>query len=405
MQKSDSQNNKKVVLAFSGGLDTSYCVKYLSEQGYEVHAVLVNTGGFSAAELEDTEQRAQRLEVAQFEVLDETSTFYRQCVRYLLSGNVLRNQTYPLSVSAERVFQAPAIIRYAQETRAQYIAHGSTGAGNDQVRFDLIFSTLAPNIKIITPIRDMTLSRQEEIDYLKERGVEMNWEKARYSINQGLWGTSVGGQETLTSDQTLPEEAYPTPATATDSQTVELHFEQGELTGIDQQRYDDPVAAIRQLYELAQPYAIGRDVHVGDTIIGIKGRVGFEASAPLIMIKAHHLLEKHVLVKWQQYWKEQLANWYGMMLHEGQYLDPVMRNIEAFLEDTQQNVSGTVIVRLHPYRFELVGIRSEHDLMNSSFGQYGEMNLAWTGEDVKGFTKVLSTQNKIWHSVNQQPNG
>ena len=405
MQKSDSQNNKKVVLAFSGGLDTSYCVKYLSEQGYEVHAVLVNTGGFSAAELEDTEQRAQRLEVAQFEVLDETSTFYRQCVRYLLFGNVLRNQTYPLSVSAERVFQALAIIRYAQETRAQYIAHGSTGAGNDQVRFDLIFSTLAPNIKIITPIRDMTLSRQEEIDYLKERGVEMNWEKARYSINQGLWGTSVGGQETLTSDQTLPEEAYPTPATATDSQTVELHFEQGELTGIDQQRYDDPVAAIRQLYELAQPYAIGRDVHVGDTIIGIKGRVGFEASAPLIMIKAHHLLEKHVLVKWQQYWKEQLANWYGMMLHEGQYLDPVMRNIEAFLEDTQQNVSGTVIVRLHPYRFELVGIRSEHDLMNSSFGQYGEMNLAWTGEDVKGFTKVLSTQNKIWHSVNRQPNG
>ncbi len=403
MQNTDNQNNKKIVLAFSGGLDTSYCVKYLGEQGYEVHAVLVNTGGFSATELEEIERRAQRLQVAHFEVLDETNTFYQKCVRYLLFGNILRNQTYPLSVSAERVFQALAIIRYAQQTHTSYIAHGSTGAGNDQVRFDLIFSTLAPNIKIITPIRDMTLSRQEEIDYLKERGVEMNWEKARYSINQGLWGTSVGGQETLTSDQTLPDEAYPTPATATESQTAELHFEQGELVGIDQQHYDDPVAAIRRLYELAKPFAIGRDVHVGDTIIGIKGRVGFEASAPLMMIKAHHLLEKHVLVKWQQYWKEQLANWYGMMLHEGQYLDPVMRNIETFLEDTQQNVSGTVIARLHPYRFELVGIRSAYDLMNSSFGQYGEMNLAWTGEDVKGFTQVLSTQNKIWHSVNQQP--
>ena len=400
-----SQTNNKLVLAFSGGLDTSYCVKYLSEQGYEVHAVLVNTGGFSPEELQETQRRAEALRVASFTALDETDTFYQQCVRYLLFGNILRNNTYPLSVSAERVFQALAIIRHAQAIGAGHIAHGSTGAGNDQVRFDLIFTTLAPDINVITPIRDQTLSRQEEIDYLKEKGVEMNWEKARYSINQGLWGTSVGGQETLTSDQTLPEEAYPTPLSAEGTREVILDFKQGELAGINEEAYEHPVAAIRELQRLAAPYAIGRDIHVGDTIIGIKGRVGFEAAAPLILIKAHHLLEKHTLVKWQQYWKEQLANWYGMMLHEGQYLDPVMRNIETFLEDTQRNVSGTVTVRLHPYRFELVGIRSDYDLMNSSFGQYGEMNRAWTGEDVKGFTKVLSTQNKIWHSVNQKSDG
>ena len=400
-----SQTNNKLVLAFSGGLDTSYCVKYLSEQGYEVHAVLVNTGGFSPEELQETQRRAEALRVASFTALDETDTFYQQCVRYLLFGNILRNNTYPLSVSAERVFQALAIIRHAQAIGAGHIAHGSTGAGNDQVRFDLIFTTLAPDINVITPIRDQTLSRQEEIDYLKEKGVEMNWEKARYSINQGLWGTSVGGQETLTSDQTLPEEAYPTPLSAEGTREVILDFKQGELAGINDEAYEHPVAAIRELQRLAAPYAIGRDIHVGDTIIGIKGRVGFEAAAPLILIKAHHLLEKHTLVKWQQYWKEQLANWYGMMLHEGQYLDPVMRNIENFLEDTQRNVSGTVTVRLHPYRFELVGIRSDYDLMSSSFGQYGEMNRAWTGEDVKGFTKVLSTQNKIWHSVNQKSDG
>ena len=402
MKNADPPTNQKLVLAFSGGLDTSFCVKYLSERGYDVHAVLVNTGGFSDEELAETERRAHQLNVAHYEVLDETDTFYQQCVRYLLFGNVLRNNTYPLSVSAERVFQALAIIRYAQQVDAGHIAHGSTGAGNDQVRFDLIFTTLAPHINVITPIRDLTLSRQEEVEYLQKQGVEMSWEKARYSINQGLWGTSVGGQETLTSDQALPEEAYPSQLTEQEPRTVTLHFERGELAGLDDRSYDNRVEAIRQLQEWASAYAIGRDVHVGDTIIGIKGRVGFEAPAPLIMIKAHHLLEKHVLVKWQQYWKEQLAHWYGMMLHEGQYLDPVMRNLETFLEDTQQNVTGAVTVRLHPYRFELVGIQSEHDLMNSTFGQYGEMNRAWTGDDVKGFTKVLANQHKIWYRVNEK---
>ncbi|MGB3851446.1 MAG: argininosuccinate synthase domain-containing protein [Tunicatimonas sp.] len=395
----ENQDATKLVLAFSGGLDTSFCVKYLNEQGYAVHAVLVNTGGFSPDEVAETEQKARTLGVAQFAVLDETQTFYRQGVRYLLFGNVLRNSTYPLSVSAERVFQALAIIRYAQRVGATHIAHGSTGAGNDQVRFDLIFTTLAPDINVITPIRDLQLSRQEEVAYLQERGVTTSWEKARYSINQGLWGTSVGGQETLTSDQALPEEAYPSQLEKDGSETLSIRFAQGEPVAVDGTDYD-PVEAIRELQRRAAPYAIGRDTHVGDTIIGIKGRVGFEAAAPLILIKAHQLLEKHVLAKWQQYWKEQLANWYGMMLHEGQYLDPVMRNIEAFLEDSQRNVSGTVTVELHPYRFTLVGISSDHDLMRADFGQYGEMNKGWTGQDVKGFTKVLSTQNKLWQQVN-----
>lgn len=405
VEKTENQaNNKKLVLAFSGGLDTSYCVKYLSEQGYDVHSVIVNTGGFSSAELEEIAQKAEMLQVSQHVTLDETENFYQKCLRFLIYGNVLRNNTYPLSVSAERVFQAIAIAEHAKAIGAKFIAHGSTGAGNDQVRFDLIFSILVPDISIITPIRDQRLSRQEEVAYLQSKGVDVNWEKAKYSINKGLWGTSVGGQETLTSHQSLPEEAYPSQLKENTPKSVKLKFEEGELKGIDAQVFSNPVEAILKLQELAAPYAIGRDIHVGDTIIGIKGRVGFEAAAPLIIIKAHHLLEKHTLAKWQQYWKEQLANWYGMMLHEGQYLDPVMRDMEAFMEHSQQRVTGTVEVKLMPYRFELIGVESKYDLMASKYGQYGEMNLAWSGEDVKGFTKILSNQNKIYHAYKHEEN-
>ncbi|WKN31320.1 argininosuccinate synthase [Porifericola rhodea] len=397
-QAENQENNKKLVLAFSGGLDTSYCVKYLSEQGYEVHSVIVNTGGFSAEELDEIAAKARMLEVSDHKTIDQTDDFYQKCLRYLIYGNVLRNNTYPLSVSAERVFQAIAIVEYAKSIGAGFIAHGSTGAGNDQVRFDLIFSILAPEISIITPIRDQRLSRQEEVAYLQAKGVDVNWEKAKYSINKGLWGTSVGGEETLSSNKSLPEEAYPSQLKKEEPQSVKLKFEKGELKGIDDQEFSNPVDAILKLQTLAEPFAIGRDIHVGDTIIGIKGRVGFEAAAPVIIIKAHHLLEKHTLAKWQQYWKEQLANWYGMMLHEGQYLDPVMRDMEAFMEHSQERVSGTVEVKLLPYRFELIGIESPFDLMASKYGQYGEMNLAWSGTDVKGFTKILSNQNKIYQS-------
>ncbi|NRB47558.1 MAG: argininosuccinate synthase [Saprospiraceae bacterium] len=395
--------NKKVVLAYSGGLDTSFCVKYLSQDlGFEVHALTVDTGGFSAAELAEIEKRAFALGAKTVKVIDAVPTFYQQCVRYLIYGNTLRNNTYPLSVSAERMFQALQVVEYAKLLDADSIAHGSTGAGNDQVRFDLVFGILGPGLEVITPIRDLQLSRQAEIEYLQKHGVNWSWEKAKYSINQGLWGTSVGGAETLTSHQSLPEEAYPSQLIETTPSKVELHFEKGELKGVNEKHFEKPWEAIAYLNDLAKPYAIGRDIHVGDTIIGIKGRVGFEAAAPVIILKAHHLIEKHTLTKWQQYWKEQLANWYGMLLHEGQYLDPVMRNIESFLEDTQGTVTGKAIVKLLPYRFELEGIESDYDLMNSDFGHYGEMNKGWTGADVKGFTKILANQVKIHHLVNEK---
>lgn len=393
------QKNNKVVLAFSGGLDTSYCVKYLKlEKGLSIYAAIVNTGGFSKDELKEIEERASQLGADEFVVLEETKNFYHQCLKYLIFGNILRNNTYPLSVSAERVFQALALVNYAKKINASYVAHGSTGAGNDQIRFDLIFRIMAPEIEILTPIRDQKLSRKAEIDYLRAHGLDQDWQKAKYSINKGLWGTSVGGDETLTSHLALPENAFPTPLKNTEPRQVEIHFKQGELYGLNDQTLS-PVEVIRELENIAQPYAIGRDIHVGDTILGIKGRVGFEAAASLIIIKAHHTLEKHVLGKWQQYWKEQLANWYGMMVHEGQFLDPVMRNIEAFLQDSQTNVEGTVYVDLAPYRFGIAGVESKYDLMQSDFGQYGEMNNAWTADDVKGFTKILANQTKIYQHV------
>lgn len=393
---------KKVVLAYSGGLDTSYCLKYLkNELGYEVHTLLINTGGFTTQELSDIEKRAYELGSAQHTNLDIIETYYQKAIKYLVFGNVLKNNTYPLSVSAERVFQALESIKYAKKAGANAIAHGSTGAGNDQIRFDLIFQTIAPEIEIITPIRDLKLTRQEEVVYLQQNGVDYTWKKAQYSINKGIWGTSVGGKETLTSNEPLPDEAYPSPLQKTIPEKVTLHFEKGELIGLNNQ-FDKPTANITKLEGLASAYAIGRDIHVGDTIIGIKGRVGFEAAAPLIIIKAHHLLEKHVLGKWQQYWKEQLGNWYGMLFHEGQYLDPVMRNIETFLEDTQKTVTGTVTVSLKPYHFSLDGIESEHDLMNTKFGQYGEINNAWTADDAKGFIKIVGNAQSIYAQVNNE---
>lgn len=391
---------KKVVLAFSGGLDTSFCCIYLSrDRDMEVHSVIVNTGGFSEQELKQIEKRAYALGVTSHAVVDETLNYYDSCIKYLIYGNVLKNATYPLSVSAERVSQATAIAKYVNMIGADYVAHGSTGAGNDQVRFDMIFNIMIPGVEIITPIRDLKLSREAEIEYLNKHGVEYTAEKARYSINKGIWGTSVGGKETLTSNQTLPEDAWPTQVTETKERDLELSFEKGELVGIDGQTLS-PVKAIQKLQEIAQPYGVGRDIHVGDTIIGIKGRVGFEAAAPMIIIKAHHTLEKHTLTKWQLSWKDQLAAFYGNWLHEGQFHDPIMRNIEAFLSDSQQTVSGKVFVKLNPYRFQIIGIESVHDLMSNKFGSYGEMNNSWSGEDVKGFSKIFGNQTMIWHRVN-----
>jgi argininosuccinate synthase len=394
---------EKVLLAFSGGLDTSFCAMYLAqEKGYEVHTAVANTGGFSDEELKVIEDKAYRLGAASHVALDVTQEYYDKSIKYMVFGNVLRNGTYPISVSSERIFQAIAIINYAKEIGAEYVAHGSTGAGNDQVRFDLTFDVIAPEIKILTPTRDMVLTREYEINYLRDHGFEADFKKMEYSINKGLWGTSIGGKETLKSEQTLPEEAYPSQVEKQGEETVTIGFENGEICSVNGTTNENKVLLINQLEEIANKYGIGRDMHIGDTIIGIKGRVGFEAAAPLLIINAHKMLEKHTLTKWQQYWKDQLGNWYGMFLHEAQYLEPVMRDIEQFLQSSQQNVTGTVIVKLRPYNYTLVGVESTFDLMKTDFGEYGEVNRAWSADDVKGFTKILGNQMKIYYNVQKR---
>ena len=400
----DINNMKeKVLLAFSGGLDTSFCAMYLSqEKGYEVHTAVANTGGFSAEELKVIEDKAYRLGAVSHVTLDVTQEYYDKSIKYMVFGNVLRNGTYPISVSSERIFQAIAIINYAKEIGAEYVAHGSTGAGNDQVRFDLTFDVIAPEIKVLTPTRDMVLTREYEINYLRDHGFDADFKKMEYSINKGLWGTSIGGKETLKSEQTLPEEAYPSQVEKQGEETVIIGFENGEICSVNGNTNNNKVLLINQLEEIANKYGIGRDMHIGDTIIGIKGRVGFEAAAPLLIINAHKMLEKHTLTKWQQYWKDQLGNWYGMFLHEAQYLEPVMRDIEQFLQSSQQNVTGTVIVKLRPYNYTLVGVESTFDLMKTDFGEYGEVNRAWSADDVKGFTKILGNQMKIYYNVQKR---
>jgi argininosuccinate synthase len=408
MKSSESKTNSsspsgaggKIVLGFSGGLDTTYCAKYLSEDlGYEVHSIIVNTGGFTEEELKKIEAHAYKLGVKSHKAVNAVKNYYDSIIRYLVYGNVLKNNTYPLSVSAERLSQALHIAEHAKELNASSVAHGSTGAGNDQVRFDMIFNIMIPGIEIITPIRDLKLSREEEIAYLKTKGVDMNFDKSMYSINKGLWGTSVGGKETLSSKGMLPEEAWPTQVTKSGTEEVKLHFEKGELKKVNDKKFDHPSLAIQFLQTIAGPYGLGRDIHVGDTIIGIKGRVGFEAAAPMVILKAHHALEKHVLSKWQLQWKDQVAQFYGNWLHEGQILDPVMRDMEAYLESSQRNVTGDVFIQFWPYRFQVIGIESKYDLMNSKFGKYGEMNTGFTGEDVKGFTRIFGNQTMMYHLV------
>lgn len=397
---STDNKKKKVVLAFSGGLDTSFAAMYLSKDlGYEVHTAIANTGGFSDEELKRIEKRAMALGAASHATLDVTDDYYNRSIRYMIAGNVLRNGTYPISVSSERIFQAIAIIEYAKKIGADAVAHGSTGAGNDQVRFDLTFQILAPEIEIITPTRDMTLTREYEIDYLRSHGIEADFKKMEYSINKGLWGTSIGGKETLRSEQTLPDSAYPSQVTKEGEEHITITFDKGEIKAVNGREYANPVDAIREVERLGSTYGIGRDMHIGDTIIGIKGRVGFEAAGPILIIAAHKMLEKHTLTKWQQYWKDQIGTWYGMFLHESQYLDPVMRDMEAYLAESQRNVSGTVEIILRPLSYTLVGVDTPLDLMKTDFGEYGEVNKAWSADDVKGFTRIMANPMKIYHNV------
>lgn len=400
----NNNTKKKVVLAFSGGLDTSFAVKYLTDElGYEVHTAIANTGGFNEEELKNIEKRAMALGAKSHATVDVVEDYYNKSIRYMIAGNVLRNGTYPISVSSERTFQAIGIIEYAKSIGADAVAHGSTGAGNDQVRFDLTFQILAPEMEIITPTRDLTLTREYEINYLKERGYEADFKKMEYSINKGLWGTSIGGKETLDSTKTLPESAYPSQITETEPEIIKISFEKGEPVAVNGKRMS-PVDAIRTIEKIGSKFGIGRDMHIGDTIIGIKGRVGFEAAAPILLISAHKMLEKHTLTKWQQYWKEQIGNWYGMFLHEAQYLDPVMRDMEAFLESSQENVSGTVEIILHPLCYTLVGVETDFDLMKTDFGEYGEVNKAWSADDVKGFTKIMANPMKIFYNKKRNKN-
>lgn len=400
------ETKKKVVLAFSGGLDTSFAAKYLSEDlGYEVHTAIANTGGFSDEDLARIAERSKALGAVSHANLDITKEYYDKSIRYMIAGNVLRNGTYPISVSSERIFQAIAIIEYAKQIGADAVAHGSTGAGNDQVRFDLTFQILAPEIEIITPTRDMTLTREYEIDYLKKHGIQADYKKLEYSINKGLWGTSIGGKETLKSELTLPEEAYPSQVTATEPEKLTIKFEKGEPVAVNGVEIPDRIEAIRAVEAAGAKFGIGRDMHIGDTIIGIKGRVGFEAAGPILIIAAHKMLEKHTLTKWQQYWKDQIGTWYGMFLHEAQYLDPVMRDMEAFLESTQEHVTGTVELTLRPYSYTLVGVETPYDLMKTDFGEYGEVNKAWTADDVKGFTKIMGNPMKIYYNVTKRAEG
>jgi argininosuccinate synthase len=393
-QHMSNQTSKPLaVLAFSGGLDTSFCAAWLVDQGYTVHSVFVNTGGHSSADLARIQQRAMACGAIVHKTIDAREELFERHLKYLLFANARRGAGYPLCVSAERVCQAMHVAGYAVAQGAAALVHGSTGAGNDQLRFDTVFRVLAPDIKLLAPVRALALSRDAEVAYLAERNISVDAQTSSYSINAGMWGLSIGGVETHGSWGSLPAAAWPTGEVQSCSATRELllSFQQGIPVALDGALMD-PVSLIEMLNEIGVAYSVGRGMHLGDTVLGIKGRIGYSAPAAHILIEAHRELEKLTLSSSQQFWKETLGNLYGRMVHEAQGLDPLCRDLEALLESSQRMVSGDVRVGLAEGRMEILGSRSEHSLMDLQTAAYGEQASGWTGEEVAAHNKLRAQQ-------------
>lgn len=381
------QTQQILALAFSGGLDTSYCVPRLAELGWTVHTVFVNTGGSGDAERAAIRAQALAVGAGEHHEIDARALVYDRFVRYLVQGNVLRGEVYPLSVAAERTQQALSVIDVARRIGAGAVAHGSTGAGNDQIRFDVALRVLAPELEIVTPIRDESIKREQAIAYLRARGLPVPEKAGSYSINRGLWGTTWGGGWTHDTWAGPPAELLDPPADAPATSEIVIRWEQGLPVAVGDRALAGP-ALIEHLGDLAASYGIGRNIHVGETALGIKGRIGFEAGAALMLIAAHRELEKLVLTKWQTFWKDQLGRFYGDRLHEGHYFDPALRDIEAMITSSQQRVTGETRLRLAPGRFQVVGTRSPHSMMDPAVATYGEENLLWTGDEARAFARV-----------------
>jgi argininosuccinate synthase len=379
--------NGSIALAISGGLDTSNCVPRLAEDGWTVHTVFVDTGGSTAADRAAIRRQADAVGAVAHHEVDARERVYSRFVRYLIQANVLRGEVYPLSVAAERTQQALSVVDVARGIGADAVAHGSTGAGNDQVRFDVALRVLAPELAIVTPIRDAGIKREQAIAYLEARGLPVPPRAGSYSVNRGLWGTTWGGGWTHDTWAGPPAELIDPPADAPASSEIVLGWEHGLPVSLDGVPLDGP-ALVARLGEVAEARGIGRNIHVGETALGIKGRIGFEAGAALILIGAHRELEKLVLTKWQSFWKGQLGRFYGERLHEGQYFDPALRDIEALITSSQTRVTGDTRVRLAAGRFQVVGTRSPHSMMDTSIATYGEENRLWTGDEARAFARV-----------------
>jgi argininosuccinate synthase len=378
-----------LALAFSGGLDTSFCVPRLAEDGWTVHTVYVNTGGASAAERVAIAAQARAVGAVEHHEVDARAAVFDRFVRFLIQGNILRGEVYPLSVSAERTQQTLSVVDTARAIGARAVAHGSTGAGNDQIRFDVALRVLAPELEIVTPIRDLGVTREQAVAYLKERCLPVPEKAGAYSINRGLWGTTWGGGWTHDTWAGPPDELLEPPAGAPAPREVVLGWTRGVPVSLDDATLEGP-ALVEQLNQLAEAYGFGRGIHVGETALGIKGRIGFEAGAALVLIAAHRELEKLVLTRWQSYWKDQLARFYGDRLHEGQYFDPALRDIEALITSSQARVTGETRVRLAPGRFQVVGTRSPHSMMDRSVATYGEENRLWTGDEARAYARIAA---------------